>query len=243
MRLIGYLVAIILLALGFFVLVEGWNTITSKQTLDTKDFLLLVQVAMAFIGAIAAAILTATVGRSNEYIRSALNQSVAEATAKLNAQLGEETGKSLAAFTAELTKWNNLAIEEFKAELTHTGDVARSELNQLAPRRHAAYHTMWAALTQYFRALQKFEAGEFDRDALVTAEKACNDANGLTLLVEQADDDLFHDFWQELTFVFETGNKRSDTPDGVRTVWRNEGRELGDHYLQVRKAFAARLRG
>jgi hypothetical protein len=62
MIFLGYLVAAILVALGFGILASGWTTIQTPL-LDPKNLLLLVQVAMAFIGAIAAAILTATVGR------------------------------------------------------------------------------------------------------------------------------------------------------------------------------------
>jgi hypothetical protein len=60
MIFIGYLVAAILVALGVGILASGWTTLHQTDVLDQKNLLLLIQVAMAFVGAIAAAILTAT---------------------------------------------------------------------------------------------------------------------------------------------------------------------------------------
>jgi hypothetical protein len=222
---LGYLVAAILFALGVGILVTGWTTIQAP-VLDPKNLLPLVQVAMAFIGAIAAAILTATVGRSNEYLRSELAQSVANTTENLKAALTESV---------------NASTERLKADLTKSGDVFRAELNQLAPRRHAAYHAMWAALSQYFRAVQKFEGGIFDESALKQADKACVDASGLTLLVDKVDDETFHSFWQQLNFLYETAEQKR-SPDDLRALWQNEARNLGNGYSEVRESFAARLR-
>jgi hypothetical protein len=212
MTYLGYLVAVILVVLGGGLLASGWGTLHQATVLDVKNLLLLIQVAMAFVGAIATAVLTATVGRSNEYLK------------------------------AELTKSVNASTESLKADLTKSGDAFRAELNQLAPRRHAAYHAIWAAVSQYFRAVQKFENGVFDEDALKTAEKACVDASGQALLVDKADDETFHRFWQELTFLYETGEAKRGAPDDLRTLWRDEGRNLGDRYAEVREIFAARLR-
>jgi hypothetical protein len=101
---------------------------------------------------------------------------------------------------------------------------------------------MWAALVQYFRAIQKFEAGVFDDAKLKAAEKACEDASGQALLVEQADDDAFHNFWQEMNRLHELGDDKRELPDGLRTLWRNDGRALGNLYYEVRQLFADRLR-
>jgi hypothetical protein len=136
----------------------------------------------------------------------------------------------------------NASTEGLKADLTKSGDTFRAELNQLAPRRHAAYHAIWAALSQYFRAVQKFEDGIFDENALKLAEKACVDAGGLTLLVDKADDETFHSLWQELTFLYETGEGKRSLPADLRTLWQDEGRNFGKHYAEVREIFAARLR-
>jgi hypothetical protein len=163
MIFLGYLVAVILLALGFGILASGWNTIHQANALDQKGLLVLVQVAMAFIGAIAAAILTATIGRSNEYLRSRLTESVNDTTERLKAALTESVNASTERLKADLTTSVNASTERLKADLTKSGDTFRAELNQLAPRRHAAYHAIWAALAQYFRAVQKFEAGFLTR--------------------------------------------------------------------------------
>jgi hypothetical protein len=242
MTFIGYLVAAILVALGLDILASGWTTLHQTPVLDQKNLLLLIQVAMAFIGAIAAAILTATVGRSNEYLRSTLAQSVNDTTERLRADLTKSVSASTELLKADLTRSVNASTEFLKADLTKSGDTFRAELNQLAPRRHAAYHALWAALAKYFRAVQKFEAGVFDEDALKEAEKACDDASGQSLLVDQADDDAFHNFWQEMTRLYEIGEEKRNLPDGLRTLWRNEGRDLGNHYQEVRQIFATRLR-
>jgi len=225
--ILGYLVALILFALGVGILATGWTTIQQAPLLDHKNLLSLAQIAMAFVGAIATAILTATVGRSNEYLRARLNESVNDATERLKADLTESV---------------NASTELLKADLTKSGDVFRAQLSQLAPRRHAAYHALWAALVQYFRALQKFEAGVFDEAALKAADKACNDASGLSLLVDQADDDLFHTFWQEMTRLCELGEEKRQTTDELRTLWQNEGPNLGIRYHEVRQTYADRLR-
>ena len=99
---------------------------------------------------------------------------------------------------------------------------------------------MWAALSQYFRAVQKFEDGVFDQDALKLAEKACVDASGLTLLVKKADDETFHEFWQQLNFLYETAEQKR-SPDDLRALWQAGGRNLGSSYSGVREIFAARL--
>jgi hypothetical protein len=239
---LGYLLALILLALGFGILASGWTTIQQAPLLDHKNLLSLAQIATAFVGAIAAAVLTATVGRSNEFLRARLADSVNASTEKLKADLAESVNASTENLKAELATSVNASTENLKAELTRSGDVFRAELNQLAPRRHAAYHAIWAALVQYFRAVQKFEAGVFDEAALKAAEKACEDAGGQALLVDQADDDTFHDFWQEMNRLRELGEEKRELPDGLRTLWRNEGRALGNQYHDVRQIFADRLR-
>lgn len=241
MIFLGYLVAVILVALGCGILASAWTTIHQAPLLDQKNLLLLAQVAMAFVGAIAAAILTATIGRSNEYLRSRLTQSVNASTETLKAELAKQVNASTETLKADLTKSVNASTELLKADLTKSGDAFRAELGQLAPRRHAAYHTMWAALAKYFRVVQKFEAGVFDEEELKAAEKACDEASGQTLLVDQVDNDTFHNFWQELTYLYETAEPKKDLPDGLRTLWRNEGRNLGTHYEEVRQNFAARL--
>jgi hypothetical protein len=239
---LGYLVAVILLALGVGILASGWTTLHQASVLDQKYLLLFIQVTMAFVGAIAAAILTATVGRSNEYLRSKLAQSVNDTTEILKAELTQSVNDTTERLKADLTESVNETTERLKADLTKSGDTFRAELNQLAPRRHAAYHAIWAALAQYFRAVQKFEAGVFDEGGLKAAEQACNEASGQTLLIDQTDDDTFHVFWQELARLSEIAGERRELPDGLRTIWRNEGRNLGNRYQEVRQIFGDRLR-
>ncbi|WOH58512.1 hypothetical protein [Bradyrhizobium sp. BWC-3-1] len=241
MIFIGYLFTGVLLALGVAIIIASWDTLNALPKLDLKYLSTLVQAAMAFIGAIAVAILTATVGRSNEYLKVRLTQSVNAATAKLNAELTRAVNASTERLRAELTASVNESAQLLQAELTKSGDVFRAELNQLVPRRYEAYHAIWTALTQYFRAVQKFEEGIFDEDILKAADKACEDASGHTLLVDQIDQDTFHNFWQELTRLYEIAKEKRDLPDGLRTLWRNEGRTLGLHYQEVREAFANRL--
>jgi hypothetical protein len=239
---LGYLIAVILLALGVGILASGWTTLHQASLLDEKNLLLFVQVTMAFVGTIAAAILTATVGRSNEYLRSKLAKSVNDTTEILKADLTRSVNDTTERLKADLAKSVNETTERLKADLTKSGDTFRAELNQLAPRRHAAYHAIWAALAQYFRAVQKFEAGVFDEGALIAAERACNEASGQTLLINQTDDDTFRDFWQELTRLSEIAEKKRELPDGLRTIWRNEGRNLGNRYHEVRRTFSDQLR-
>jgi hypothetical protein len=240
--LVGYLIAIILLALGVIIITSGWTTLQQASVFDEKNLLLLIQIAMTLVGALAAAIITATVGRSSEYLRSRLSQSVADSTERLKADLTKSVNETTERLKSDLTTSVNASTERLKAELTKSGDVFRAELNQLAPRRHAAYHALWAALAQYFRALQEFEAGIFDEVALTSAEKACEDASGQSLLVDQVDYETFHNFWQEMTRVYEIGQDKRQTANGLQTLWRNEARSLGDLYHTVRNTFADRLR-
>jgi hypothetical protein len=239
---LGYLIAVILLALGVAILASGWTAFHQESVLNQKNLLLFVQIAMAFVGAIAAAILTATVGRSNEYLRSKLAQSVNDTTEMLKADLNRSVNDTTERLKADLAKSVNETTERLKADLTKSGDAFRAELNQLAPRRHAAYHVVWAALAQYFRAVQKFETGVFNEGELKAAEQACNEASGQTLLIDQTDDDTFHDFWQELARLSDIAEKKRELPDGLRTIWRNEGRNLGNRYQEIRRIFGDRLR-
>ncbi|MCW1994793.1 hypothetical protein [Bradyrhizobium diazoefficiens] len=241
MIFIGYLISIILFAFAAVIIVASWDTLLAAPKLDLKSLLTLVQAALAFIGAITAAILTATVGRSNEYLKARLTQSVNEATTRLNAELAQSVNASTERLRAELTASVNESTQLLQAELTRSGDVFRAELDQLVPRRYEAYHAIWAALTQYFRAVQKFEAGIFDEGTLKAADKACDDASAHTLLVDQIDRDTFHALWQELTRLREIAEEKRDLPDGLRTLWRNEGRMLGQHYQEVRERLANHL--
>lgn len=245
MRTFGYLVALVFFVLACGILSYSWKVLTGVwgQGLNETSIIQVVQIAMAFIGAILTAILTATLGRSTEYLKANLSQSTNKIAEQFKADLAVKTGIILEDHRANMTKVTTTATEEFKAGLTKIGDVFRSELSQLAPRRHAAYHSMWAALNQFFRAVQKFEAGVFDTSALDAAEKACNDATGLTLLVEKEDETAFHRFWQELNYVHESGESKKDLPDGLRTIWRNEGRQIGERYEELRTTFGTRLRG
>ncbi|TCR65605.1 hypothetical protein [Bosea sp. BK604] len=245
MIILGYLLSLFFLILGGGLLYLSWDqlvALSGTQGVAPERLAQMVQIAMAFVGAIAAAILTATIGRSNEYLKSKLAQSVNDATETLRQELALRTGKALEDHKGDINRATAEFTERLKSDLAKTGDTFRAELSQLAPRRHAAYHAMWAALAQYFRAVQKFEAGVFDASALEAGEKACSDATGQTLLVDQEDDATFHQFWQELTYVCETGELKKDLPDGLRTLWRNEGRKLGERYDEVRTAFATKLR-
>lgn len=237
----GYLIAVILIALGLGILASTWDALHQLPKLDQKALVALTQAALAFTGAIATAIFTASIGRSNEYLRAQLNQSVAEATTRLNAELTQSVNASTESLRAELTTSVNASTARLEAELTRSGDIFRAQLNERIPRRYAAYSTIWAALSQYFRALQKFEAGIFDQEALKAAEKASNDASGQMLLVERTDQDAFHELWQELTRLHEIAEDKRDLPDGLRTIWRNEGRNLGVRYQAVRDVFTKRL--
>jgi hypothetical protein len=58
MTVLGYLVAVVLFALGLGSL--AWNTLHQTSMLDGINLLLLMQVAIAFVGAIAVAIFTLT---------------------------------------------------------------------------------------------------------------------------------------------------------------------------------------
>ena len=134
---------------------------------------------------------------------------------------------------AELTK----SVETTKAGLTKTGDEFRAVLGQVVPRQHAAYHAMWAAVSQYFSALQRFETGEYPELDLKEAIKACEVARGQALLADPEDEAKFGAFWQEATYIRETAEKRLDTPDGVRAVWIANGVQLGKKYLELREVF------
>ncbi|MGL3111926.1 hypothetical protein [Bradyrhizobium sp. BR 1432] len=146
MIFLGYLISLVLVAFGVVIIVASWDTLLAAPKLDLKSLLTLIQAALAFIGAIAAAFLTATVGRSNEYLKARLTQSVNDATTRLNAELAQSVNASTERLRAELTASVNELTQRLQAELTRSGDVFRAELNQLVPRRYEAYHAIWSAL-------------------------------------------------------------------------------------------------
>jgi hypothetical protein len=137
----------------------------------------------------------------------------------------------------------NDSTEKLKADLVKLGDEFRARLGQVVPKRHAAYHGMWKAATHYFRALQKFEVGEYAEQELMDANKACEAALGDGLFIDEEDDERFHKFWDEANYLAEKGSERRQTPDGLRSLWISDGRAFGDLYRQLRKDFYNRLLG
>jgi hypothetical protein len=238
---LGYILAVVLAASGVLVIVEGWSTISHAGHLESKDVIPFLQVVVTFISAIVVAILTATFGRSNLRLQADLGKSVNAATETLKSKLTAETQASLAHLNSELSKSVAESTERLKADLVQSGDVFRAELAQLVPKRHAAYHAMWAAASMYFRALQKFEGGVFAADELKAANTSCEGALGQALLADQADKDTFTDFWQECNFLFEKGEDRKDTPPGLTSLWRNEGRNFGRKFEELQDMLSKRL--
>lgn len=235
MTYLAYAVAVLLAGLGGYALYMGWSTVSSIGQLQKNEAILLTQIGVTFISGIAIALLTAAFARSNETLKSELTKS----TEELKNRLARETGTAITTLNSELMK----SVEGVKAGLTKVGDEFRAELGQVVPRRHGAYHGMWAAASQYFSALQKFEAGVFAEDELKAANTACEVARGQALLADNEDEGRFDAFWQEMHFIFEKGEQRKGTLDGIRSLWLAEGRGLGDKHEELRDAFAKKLLG
>jgi len=182
--------------------------------------------------------------RSNLHLQAQLNQAVNQSTETFRAKLAKETGIQLEQVRSELTNSVNASTERLKAELTKSGDEFRARLGQIVPREHAAYHSMWAAASQYFRALQKYEDEDqgYPEQELQEAEKGCEKALGEALLALEEDEEQFHDLWQDMNYLREKGYERRGTSDGLRSLWREEGRRLGEKYKSLRASFASRIR-
>jgi hypothetical protein len=237
-----YIVAALIFLLAVDVIITGWTNLKQISDLDfQKNYVLFVQITITFLSGIALAILTAAFGRSNERFRMKLTEAVNETTEKLRARLAQDTGTFLATLNSELTKSVNASTEKLKAELTMSGDQFRAKLDQVITKQHAGYHALWAAASKYFRALQKFEAAQFADQELKDADKACEEAHGQSLLIENKDESVFYDFWQEAAFLHEKGEAKRDLPEGLRSIWREEGRALGNKYDQLRELFKERL--
>jgi hypothetical protein len=126
---------------------------------------------------------------------------------------------------------------------TKSGDEFRAALNQIMPKKVDAYHSMYSAASQYFRALQNFEINEFNEADLDVADKSCKDADGKALLADDDARDAFYDFWQLCTDLKERGEKRKDTPEGLRTIWRDgRGRQLGQEFNRFGSLLSNKLK-
>jgi hypothetical protein len=113
----------------------------------------------------------------------------------------------------------------------------------LVPKEHEAYHAMWRAATEYFRALQELEVGKFAARQLEQAEQASSSAIGQSLLAQPEDIDMFYSFWQGCVALRETAYLHHTHPKELEHLWGEKGKQLGGEYLALRERFVAHLRG
>jgi hypothetical protein len=267
MKWIGYVLAVVLIALGVQIIVSACGSLTTVSHLEVKDYLLFIQITMTFVTAIGLAVLSFASSRSTVQLQAQLQKAAseftvqlqadlarqtAEATTKLQAGLARETATSTAKLQAGLSRETAEAVELLRAKLMESSEHVRAELNkstedfksrlgQIIPKQHEAYHSMWKAVSQYYRALQGYEDGKYAEKELLEADRLCSDAHGQSLLAEPGDVQRFDEFWQEANYLKEEGEAIRQNASGLIELWRSEGRTLGRRYNALREEFSKRL--
>jgi len=102
---------------------------------------------------------------------------------------------------------------------------------------------MWKAIDAYFRALQNLEVGEFSDEKLKKADEYSDDALGKSLLTEEEDCNEYYNFLGEVERLRELASKRRGDAEELEKLWKDNYREIGASYEELRKKLGARLRG
>jgi hypothetical protein len=145
MKWIGYVLAVVLIALGVQIIVSAWGLLTTVSHLEVKDYLRFIQITMTFVTAIGLAVLSFASSRSTVQLQAQLQKAAseftvqlqadlarqtAEATTKLQAGLARETATSTAKLQAGLSRETAEAVELLRAKLMESSEHVRAELNK-----------------------------------------------------------------------------------------------------------------
>ena len=212
MKILLYIVGALLLFVVYPALVSAWTTISLIPHVETKDYLLLVQITITFLTTVGLALISLAGARSTEALRAQLALTVNEATEKLRAELQQRS-------------------EDIKARI-----------GQIVPREHEAYHAMWKAASDYFRALQHLQDGEYPEKEITQAEESCKEAVGKSLLAQQEDIDSFYQFWQSATYLKDRASSDRGRRAALIKLWDDEGRQFGVQYSDLRDRFIQAVR-
>ena len=219
-----YIIAVIVLVVAYPILLTTWIDYKIKPTLDAKDYLYLVQITLTFLATVGVGILSIANARSTIVLQGQLNTAT-------------ETLK------ADLLTHVNTATENLRARLTRETDDLKTRLGEIIPKEHEAYHAMWKAIDAYFRALQNLEVGEFSDEKLKKADEYSDDALGKSLLTEEEDCNEYYNFLGEVERLRELASKRRGDAEELEKLWKDNYREIGASYEELRKKLGARLRG
>jgi hypothetical protein len=203
-------------------MIIAWIILINDNTMQTKDYILLIQVTVVFLTAIATAgisIAVVNLQQANSLKIEDYRQNVGMQQDKLRADLTQSVQESV-----------NSSTEQLKARL-----------GQLVPKKYESYHSMWKAATEYFLALKKLELGEYPESQLEEAEKTRNLAFGESLLAMPEDVEKYYTFMQEVLFIKEKAEDIKRESERLKTLWQNEGPQCGQQYEDLREHFYTRL--
>jgi hypothetical protein len=217
-----YAIAVILLLVAYPILVTTW--ISYKITpLEAKDYLVLVQITLTFLATVGVGILNIANARSTVLLQGQLTQATETLKADLQTHVNDVT-------------------ENLRARLTRETDDLKTRIGEIIPKEHEAYHAIWKAADAYFRALQNLEIGEFSEDKLKKADEYSEDALGKSLLAEEEDCNEYYKFLGEVERLRESASKVRGDPKQLEQLWRDNYKQLGNEYEELRKKLGARLR-
>jgi hypothetical protein len=219
-----YVIAVIVLLVAYLILLSTWINAKINPTLETKDYLFLVQVTLTFLATVGVGVLSVANARS---------------TTVLQAQLSIETER----LKADLLTGVNNKTEELKAQLTRETDYLKTRLSEIIPKEHDAYHSMWKAADAYFRALQNLEVGEFSEEKLTKADEYSGDALGKALLAKNEDCDAYYGFLGEVDVLRESASKHRGDDKELQKLWKDNYKKFGASYTALKEKLSARLRG
>jgi divalent metal cation (Fe/Co/Zn/Cd) transporter len=92
---LGYGIALLCAFLAIEIIVNAWSHIRGPRTLETKDYLIYVQMLITFLTAILLAVFNFAATRSNEQMKQRASADAAENLAKLQASLNAAGAQAL----------------------------------------------------------------------------------------------------------------------------------------------------
>jgi hypothetical protein len=97
---LAYLLSFVVISLGILIIVSTVSTIVQQAHLEVKDYLLLVQVIMTFLTAVALAVYSSATAQSTEELKARLAKEVGGSIEEIKADLGQIVPKTHDAYHA-----------------------------------------------------------------------------------------------------------------------------------------------
>lgn len=234
--LFTFIVIILLVALGIV-----WKVTYDNQWIDKSNIVLAIQTTILFINVLVSIIATGFMNRSTERMKINLTKSSSIDVETYKIEINSAATKAIEELKSKLSLSVNTSTENLKSELNKSLEQFKANLQQLTLKRYDGYHALWSTASQYFYALQDFEIGKYAEESIALADEACKAAFEKSLLVKPEDESAFQDFLQEATFLAEKGRQRKDFPQGLQSIWRGNGRELGLQLINLREKYSKSL--